>query len=110
MFALRSLCGLALIFSFIAPLVLKTFVEPSVVGVYARFNLHSEGFIPGASLTGAGGFGWMYILFILLAVGVWLAWRAARKVPGKAHAEPYFSGSDPGKGWPGGLQRPHERL
>lgn len=92
MFALRSLCGLALIFSFIAPLVLKTFVEPSVVGVYARFNLHSEGFIPGASLTGAGGFGWMYILFILLAVGVWLAWRAARKVPGKAHAEPYFSG------------------
>ena len=33
-----------------------------------------------------------YILFILLAVGVWLAWRAARKVPGKAHAEPYFSG------------------
>ena len=71
MFALRSLCGLALIFSFIAPLVLKTFVEPSVVGVYARFNLHSEGFIPGASLTGAGGFGWMYILFILLAVGVW---------------------------------------
>lgn len=92
MFALRVLCGLALIFSFIAPLVLKTFVEPSVAGVYARFNLHGEGFIPGASLTGAAGFGWIYLLFILLAAGAWLAWRAARKVPDKAHAEPYFSG------------------
>ena len=92
MFALRSLCGLAVVFSFISPLVLKTFVEPSVSGVYARFNLQAEGFIPGATLTGAEGYVWIYFLFLLLGLGVWYAWREARRVPESAHAQPYCSG------------------
>ena len=92
MFALRSLCGLAVVFSFISPMVLKTFVEPSVSGVYARFNLQIEGFIPGANLTGAEGYVWIYFLFLLLGLGVWFAWREARKTPDSAHAQPYFSG------------------
>jgi len=92
MFALRSLCGLAVVFSFISPLVLKTFVEPSVSGVYARFNMQAEGFIPGATLTGAEGYVWIYFLFLLLGLGVWYAWREARRVPESSHAQPYFSG------------------
>lgn len=89
-FALCALCGLALLFSFISPLVLKTFVAPSVTGLYARLNL--QGFIPGAGITGAEGMAWLYLLFILLAGGAWLAWRAAKKVPEDAHSLPYFSG------------------
>lgn len=92
MFALRSLCGLAVVFSFISPLVLETFVEPSVAGVYARLGLKTEGFIPGASLTGGAGYFWIYLLFILLGLGAWIAWKAARKVANSAHAQPYFSG------------------
>lgn len=91
-FSLRALCGLAVFFSFISPLVLKTFVEPSVAGIYARFNLKAEGFIPGATLTGTESFFWIYFLFILLGIGVWFAWRAARRIPSSAHARPYFSG------------------
>lgn len=79
LFALRMLCGVALLFSFISPLVLKTYVAPSVVGVYNRLNLKAEGFIPGASITGAEGLAWIYLLFILLALGAWIAWRAAAR-------------------------------
>ena len=32
------------------------------------------------------------MLFILLGLGAWLAWRVARKVPNGAHTQPYFSG------------------
>ena len=70
--------------------MLKTFVAPSVTGLYARLNL--PGFIPGAGITGAEGMAWLYLLFILLAGGAWLAWRAAKKVPEDAHSLPYFSG------------------
>ena len=41
---------------------------------------------------GAEGMAWLYLLFILLAGGAWLAWRAAKKVPEDAHSLPYFSG------------------
>jgi ech hydrogenase subunit A len=91
-FALRTLCGVALLFSFISPMVLKDFVGPSVSGVYARFNLRAEGFIPGANFTGVEGYSWIYLLFVLLALGAWFAWRASRRVPEKAHSLPYFSG------------------
>ncbi|MDR1777790.1 MAG: NADH-quinone oxidoreductase subunit L [Desulfovibrio sp.] len=91
-FSLRMLCCVALLFSFISPVVLKDFVGPSVEGVYARFNLRVEGFIPGANFTSVEGYSWIYLLFIMLALGVWFAWRMSRKVPEKAHALPYFSG------------------
>ena len=35
---------------------------------------------------------WIYLLLILLVLGVWYAWREARRVPESAHAQPYCSG------------------
>jgi len=35
---------------------------------------------------------WIYLLFLLLGLGVWFAWREARRTPESAHAQPYFSG------------------
>ncbi|MDR2574578.1 MAG: NADH-quinone oxidoreductase subunit L [Desulfovibrio sp.] len=92
LFALRTLCGVALLFSFLSPMVLKDFIGPSVAGVYARLNLRAEGFIPGAGFTGVEEYSWIYLLFIVLALGAWLAWRVTRRVPEKAHSLPYFSG------------------
>lgn len=92
LFALCTLCGVVLLFSFISPFVLQTFVDPSVAGMYTRFNINVEGFIPGGSIIGAGGTFWIYLLFVLLGGGVWFAWREARKVPDSAHSLPYFAG------------------
>jgi ech hydrogenase subunit A len=91
LFALKTLCFVALMFSFISPVVLENFIGPSVAGIYARFSLRAEGFIPGANIIGAS-FSWIYLLFIFLAAGAWFAWRAACRVPERAHSLPYFAG------------------
>jgi ech hydrogenase subunit A len=98
MFALRTLCIVALLFSFLSPLVLKDFVGPAVTAVYARLNLRAEGFIPGANFTGVEGYSWIYLLFVVLAAGAWFAWRASRRTPEKAHCLPYFSGLETRRG------------
>ena len=92
LFGLYSLCGVALLFSFISPFVLETFVDPSILTMYARANMDVDVVMLGGSIIGAAGQFWIYLLFVLLGIGVWFAYRAARRVPGAAYSLPYFSG------------------
>lgn len=90
LFALRALCFVALVFSFLSPWVLKNFIAPSVAS-YALMAGYSMESAAGV-IMGPGGQFWVYFLFALLGLGVWFAWRTAKKVPETAHCLPYMSG------------------
>ena len=91
-FGLVTLCGVALFFSFVSPFVLETFVDPSILAMYTRANIHVDRIMLGGSIIGAAGQFWIYLLFVLLGIGVWFAYRAARKTPSSAYSLPYFAG------------------
>lgn len=92
LFGLVTLCGVALFFSFVSPFVLEKFVDPSILAMYTRANIHVDTVMLGGSIIGAAGQFWIYLLFVLLGLGVWFAYRAARRTPSSAYSLPYFSG------------------
>ncbi len=91
-FGLVTLCGVALFFSFVSPFVLEKFVDPSILAMYTRANIHVDTVMLGGSIIGAAGQFWIYLLFVLLGLGVWFAYRAARRTPSSAYSLPYSSG------------------
>ena len=104
LFALKALCCVSLVFSFLSPIVLEKFVAPSAA-MYARMTGASPETISGVIMSPAGQF-WVYFLFILLGFGVWFAWRKGSKAAPSVHCLPYFSGLETSQDGKAGFKGP----
>ncbi|MDR1856125.1 MAG: NADH-quinone oxidoreductase subunit L [Desulfovibrio sp.] len=101
LFALKALCGLALVFSLLAPVVLERFIVPAVTEAYARYGqVAALPAIPGTGLA------WIYGLSAILAAAAWMARKAARNVPDRAHCPPYACGAAVESGKEAGFRGP----